>query len=76
MTAVASPSPPVNGVNRTPRVFENRKETIEERCFSAALICLEAHCAAMPSMGALTMAKVTSMISKTLEKTHNFKEVR
>lgn len=51
-------------------------ETIEERCFSAALICLEGHYTDSPPMGPLTSAKVTSMISRTLEKTHTFKEVR
>lgn len=51
-------------------------ETIEERCFSAALICLEGHYTDSPPMGPLTSAKVTSMISRTLEKTHTSKEVR
>lgn len=51
-------------------------ESIEERCFSAALLCLEGHHAEKPSMGPKTHAKVHAMISKTLEKTHNFKEVR
>lgn len=51
-------------------------ESIEERCFSAALICLEGHYTDSPPMGPLTSAKVTTMISRTLEKTHTSKEVR
>lgn len=51
-------------------------ESIEERCFSAALICLEGHYTESPPMGPLTSAKVTTMISRTLEKTHTSKEVR
>ncbi|GJC96617.1 essential cytoplasmic protein [Colletotrichum higginsianum] len=50
-------------------------ETIEERCFSAALICLEGHYT-IPPMGPQTAARVSSMIAKTLEKTHTFKHVR
>ncbi|KAF9876226.1 hypothetical protein CkaCkLH20_06169 [Colletotrichum karsti] len=50
-------------------------ETIEERCFSAALIMLEGHYT-VPPMGPQTAAKVSSMIAKTLEKTHTFKHVR
>lgn len=57
-------------------VLGDADETIEERCFSAALICLEGHYTDSPPMGPLTSAKVTSMISRTLEKTHTFKEVR
>jgi hypothetical protein len=51
-------------------------ESIEERCFSAALICLEGHYTDSPPMGPLTSAKVGTMISRTLEKTHTSKEVR
>lgn len=58
------------------QVVGDVNETIEERCFSAALICLEGHYTGSPPMGPLTSAKVTSMISRTLEKTHTFKEVR
>jgi palmitoyltransferase len=54
----------------------NGPETIEERCFSAALICLEGNYTRSPPMGPATAAKVSSMISKTLEKTHTFKQVR
>lgn len=51
-------------------------ESIEERCFAAGLICLEGHYNDSPLMGPQTNAKVVSMISKTLEKTHALKEVR
>ncbi|TDZ33914.1 hypothetical protein C8035_v000574 [Colletotrichum spinosum] len=50
-------------------------ESIEERCFSAALVCLEGHYT-IPPMGPQTAARVSSMIAKTLEKTHTFKHVR
>lgn len=51
-------------------------ESIEERCFAAALICLQAHYDNSPPMGPQTNAKVISMVSRTLEKTHASKEVR
>lgn len=51
-------------------------ETIEERCFSAALICLEGHYTQSPPMGPHTAARVNSMISKTLEKTHTLRAAR
>jgi palmitoyltransferase len=51
-------------------------ESIEERCFAAALICLEGHYTDSPAMGPQTNAKVVSMVSRTLEKTHGSKEVR
>ncbi|KAH8776380.1 hypothetical protein F5883DRAFT_410602 [Diaporthe sp. PMI_573] len=51
-------------------------ESIEERCFAAALICLEGHYTDSPAMGPQTNAKVVSMVSRTLEKTHASKEVR
>ncbi|KAF4125634.1 palmitoyltransferase [Geosmithia morbida] len=51
-------------------------ESIEERCFSAALICLEGHYTQAPPMGPLTTAKVNSLIAKTLEKTHTCRKSR
>lgn len=51
-------------------------ETIEERCFSAALICLEGHYTQSPPMGPQTTARVSSMVTKTLEKTHTLRKVR
>lgn len=51
-------------------------ETIEERCFSAALTCLEGHFTQSPPMGPLTTARVNAIISRTLEKTHTLRKVR
>ncbi|KAI0379034.1 hypothetical protein F5Y04DRAFT_139462 [Hypomontagnella monticulosa] len=53
-----------------------KNDSIEERIFSAALICLEGHYNQSPVMGPQSIAKVTSIVSKTLEKTHTFKDVR
>lgn len=50
--------------------------SIEERCFTAALICLEGHYTDNPPMAPLTHAKVIHMISASLEKTHASKDVR
>lgn len=55
---------------------EVSNETIEERCFSAALVCLEGHFTQSPPMGPQTTARVSSMISKTLEKTHTLRKAR
>ncbi|PFH55724.1 hypothetical protein XA68_17728 [Ophiocordyceps unilateralis] len=51
-------------------------ESIEERCFCAALICLEGHYTQSPPMGNQTAARVSSMVSKTLEKTHTQRAAR
>jgi palmitoyltransferase len=51
-------------------------DTIEERAFAVALICLVYHYQESPVMGPLTAAKVQSTVSRTLEKTHNLKDVR
>lgn len=56
--------------------MEGSGETIEERCFSAALICLDGHYKQAPPMGPKTAARVSSMISKTLEKTHTLRKAR
>jgi len=53
-----------------------KENSIEERSFAAALICLEGHYMQSPVMGPQSIAKVMSMISKTLEKTHTYKDVR
>ena len=53
-----------------------KNDSIEERIFSAALICLEGHYMQAPIMGPQSIAKVMSIVSKTLEKTHTFKDVR
>ena len=51
-------------------------ESIEERCFSAALICLEGHFTQSPPMGPQTAVKVAGMVSRTLEKTHTHRKAR
>lgn len=53
-----------------------RKDSIEERSFGAGLICLEGHYTQSPVMGPLSIARVMTIVSKTLEKTHTFKDVR
>lgn len=58
--------------NHTP----SHGETIEERCFSAALVCLEGHYTQSPTMGPKTASRVSSMVSKTLEKTHTLRRAR
>lgn len=72
MTTIEIPSLPDPG----PGDASRPPETIEERCFSAALICLEGHYTNSPPMGPMTASRVSSMVSKTLEKTHTFKHVR
>ncbi|KAL9945462.1 hypothetical protein ACHAQF_005233 [Verticillium nonalfalfae] len=72
MAAIEIPSLPDPG----PSDGSKPSESIEERCFSAALICLEGHYTSSPPMGPMTANKVSGMIAKTLEKTHTFKHVR
>ena len=52
------------------------EESVEERSFSAALICLEGHFTQSPPMGPQTATRVSSIISKTLEKTHTVRRAR
>ncbi|KAI2633452.1 hypothetical protein GGS21DRAFT_135754 [Xylaria nigripes] len=53
-----------------------KQDSIEERAFAAGLISLEGHYQQSPTMGPQSIAKVMSIISKTLEKTHTYKDVR
>ena len=53
-----------------------KSDSIEERAFGAGLICLEGHYMQSPVMGPLSMAKVMNVVSRTMEKTHTFKDVR
>jgi hypothetical protein len=64
------------GISDSNGMNGNAGESIEERCFSAALVCLEGHFTQSPPMGPLTAARVNSMISKTLEKTHTVRRAR
>lgn len=65
-----------HGGLETDPVHAWRQDSIEERSFGAALICIEGHYTQAPVMGPLTISKVMSVVSKTLEKTHTFKDVR
>lgn len=49
---------------------------IEELCFTSAMSCFEGWLKLDPAIGPRTMAYVTKFVSKTLEKTHNLKDVR
>jgi len=73
MAPVATGSvPPVDRISAP-----SSKQSIEEVCFSAALVCLEGHYNSSPPMpGPLTQAKVTKMVQKTLEKSQTLKPVR
>ena len=50
--------------------------TVEELCFASAMSCFEGWLKMDPAIGPRTMSYVTTFISRTLEKTHNLKEVR
>ncbi|KAK3316179.1 hypothetical protein B0H66DRAFT_534442 [Apodospora peruviana] len=49
---------------------------IEQLCFESAMTCFEGRLQFDPAIGPLTMKEVTNFISRTLEKTHNLKDVR
>jgi palmitoyltransferase len=53
-----------------------RAMTIEELCFTSAMSCFEGWLKLDPAIGPRTMAYVTKFISRTLDKTHNLKDVR
>ncbi|KAK4453854.1 hypothetical protein QBC34DRAFT_290600 [Podospora aff. communis PSN243] len=53
-----------------------RSLTIEELCFSSGMSCFEGWLKLDPAIGPKTMAYVTKFITRTLEKTHNLKDVR
>ncbi|KAG5956271.1 hypothetical protein E4U57_002755 [Claviceps arundinis] len=76
MTLPEEVVPPTLNSASTGDDCKNSGESIEERCFSAALICLEGHFTRSPPMGPLTAARVSSMVSKTLEKTHTLRTCR
>ncbi|KAK3350135.1 hypothetical protein B0T25DRAFT_505534 [Lasiosphaeria hispida] len=50
--------------------------SIEELCFSSAMSCFEGWLKLDPAIGPRTMTYVTKFITRTLEKTHNLKDVR
>jgi palmitoyltransferase len=53
-----------------------RPLSIEELAFSSGMSCFEGWLKLDPAIGPRTMAYVTKFISRTLEKTHNLKDVR
>ena len=65
------PEMAVSGVTDTGRPL-----SIEELCFTSAMSCFEGWLKLDPAIGPRTMAYVTKFISRTLEKTHNLKDVR
>lgn len=71
---MASPAPPPEMA--TPSTSGRRPLTIEELCFTSAMSCFEGWLKLDPAIGPRTMAYVTKFISRTLEKTHNLKDVR
>lgn len=73
---MASAAEAADDVDLDPKIDPRSNESIEERCFAAALICLEGHYTDLPHMGPKTNQRVVAMISRTLEKTHASKEVR
>ena len=50
--------------------------TTEELCFSSALTCFEGYLKLDSGIGPKTMAYVTKLVTRTLEKTHHLKDVR
>ncbi|KAK4043133.1 hypothetical protein C8A01DRAFT_43914 [Parachaetomium inaequale] len=60
-----------------PGMADSRRPlSIEELCFTSAMSCFEGWLKLDPAIGPRTMAYVTKFISRTLEKTHNLKDVR
>ncbi|KAJ2905634.1 copper transport 86 [Zalerion maritima] len=60
---------PVSGISP-------KKPAIEEVCFESALLCLEGHFTNSPPMGPLTGGKVVKVVNKTLDRTHQYKDIR
>jgi hypothetical protein len=72
MASTASPAEAAPPAAATP----HRPLSIEELCFTSAMSCFEGWLKLDPAIGPRTMAYVTKFISRTLEKTHNLKDVR
>jgi len=62
--------------NGQPAEGGSRVLTVEELCFTSAMSCFEGWLKLDPAIGLRTMKYVTQFITKTLEKSHNLKEVR
>lgn len=61
-------------MNTTSRRKNN--QSIEERCFQAALVCLELHFDVDSGLGPKTMPEVKKMIAQTLDMSLNKADVR
>ncbi|KAL2018259.1 hypothetical protein VTK56DRAFT_1013 [Thermocarpiscus australiensis] len=72
MESAAPPSDPSAATAKETK----RPLSIEELCFTSSMSCFEGWLKLDPAIGPRTMAYVTKFISRTLEKTHNLKEVR
>ncbi|KAK4105232.1 hypothetical protein N658DRAFT_503410 [Parathielavia hyrcaniae] len=57
-------------------IDSRRSPSIEDLCFTSAMSCFEGWLKLDPAIGPRTMAYVTKFVSRTLEKTHNLKDVR
>jgi len=73
--AMASPAEPP-ALSALREDDDPRSPSIEELCFSSAMSCFEGWLRLDPAIGPRTMAYVTKFITRTLEKTHNLKDVR
>ncbi|KAK4150873.1 hypothetical protein C8A00DRAFT_45799 [Chaetomidium leptoderma] len=61
----------------SPVAMDSRRAlSVEELCFTSAMSCFEGWLKLDPAIGHRTMQYVTKFISRTLEKTHNLKDVR
>lgn len=73
---MASSILPLEMLSPTSTADFHRPLGIEELCFTSAMSCFEGWLKLDPAIGPRTMAYVTKFISRTLEKTHNLKDVR
>ena len=74
-STMATPVVPL-APNGQPAEGGSRVLTVEELCFTSAMSCFEGWLKLDPAIGPRTMKYVTQFITKTLEKSHNLKEVR
>ena len=74
-STMATPVVPL-APNGQPAEGGSRVLTVEELCFTSAMSCFEGWLKLDPAIGLRTMKYVTQFITKTLEKSHNLKEVR
>jgi len=77
-TMTAPPVTGSSGTTVTANVGSDVRHTltIEELCFTSALSCFEGYLKLDSGIGPKTMAHVTKLVTRTLEKTHHLKDVR